>query len=111
VRGSDLRLRITEGEFQEAVIALAKLQGWLVAHFRPARTERGWRTAMTGDKGFPDLVLAKQGRVVFAELKARGKNLSKEQAQWIAALGDNEKAEVFVWRPEDMEQIRLVLSR
>jgi hypothetical protein len=111
VRGTDYRLHATEGEFQEAVISLARLYGWKVAHFRPARTEKGWRTAMQGDKGFPDLVLAKQGRVIFAELKAHGKNPTTDQTEWLAALQGNEKAEVYVWRPEDMEQVRMILDR
>lgn len=112
MKSGDYHRRATEGEFQEAVITLAKLNGWMVAHFRPARTENGWRTPMTGDKGFPDLVLARAGRVVFAELKAHGKRLSKEQQDWAAALsGDNERAEVYTWRPTDMETVRVLLSR
>jgi hypothetical protein len=30
------------------VIELAKLRGWRTAHFRPARTAHGWRTAVLG---------------------------------------------------------------
>jgi hypothetical protein len=49
---------ITEAEFLAQVLQLAKLCGWLTAHFRPAKTAHGWRTAVQGDgAGWPDLVL------------------------------------------------------
>lgn len=111
MRAADYRMRATEGEFQTAVIALAHLRGWKVAHFRPARTERGWRTPMEGDAGFPDLVLARKGSVIFAELKAHGKNPSADQADWLAALQGDNGVEVYVWRPEDMDQVQMILGR
>ncbi|MCI0542945.1 MAG: hypothetical protein L0Z49_00695 [Actinobacteria bacterium] len=60
----------------------AMVRGWRVCHFRPATTRDGWRTAVQGHPGFPDLVLARRGRVVFAELKAA---LSAEQLEWLDA--------------------------
>ena len=36
-------LRMTETDFLQRVIDTAKLYGWLVTHFRPAKTARGWR--------------------------------------------------------------------
>ena len=47
---------MSERELQDAVIQLARLLGWRVAHFRPAMTTRGWRTPVSADgAGFPDL--------------------------------------------------------
>jgi VRR-NUC domain-containing protein len=93
---------VSEFELQRAVVEAARLFGWLVAHFRPARTARGWRTPVAADgAGFPDLVLVKPGRLVFAELKAATGRLSDEQARWLAALGLSERCEVYVWRPAD----------
>ena len=67
-----------------------------------ARTARAWRTAVAADgAGFPDLVLAKPGRLLFVELKSENGRLSQEQARWLAALGLTERAEVKVWRPSD----------
>lgn len=88
---------MTEAQFTQAVIDFAKYKGWMVAHFRPARTTRGWRTPVQGDNGFPDLVLARDGRVVYAELKVGRNTLSKDQERWANAL-----PEMYVWRPADL---------
>ena len=40
---------ISEKDLQDAVIAYMRQVGWLVAHFRPARTMRGWRTRSLAD--------------------------------------------------------------
>jgi hypothetical protein len=78
---------VTEDEFQSAVIELAQRLGWLVAHFRPARTEHGWRTAVSGDGlGFPDLVLVRNTRLLFVELKSERGRVRPEPALWLAAL-------------------------
>lgn len=83
--------RMTEDDLLEAIVDLAKTLHWQAYHALPARTGRGYRTAMVGDVGFPDLVLAKRGHLVFAELKghdARG-TLGKPtpaQLRWLAEL-------------------------
>ena len=102
-----------EEVFVAHVVQLAQMNGWMVAHFRPARTSQGWRTAMTGDKGFPDIVAARDGVVVFAELKTEKGRASPEQVAWLDALGhapsmrtpDWEPTHVYLWRPHDWEQI------
>lgn len=99
-----------EAEFTAQVIAEAKAQGWLVAHFRPARTAKGWRTAMSGDPGFPDLVLARRGRVIAAELKRYGQKARPEQNAWLDALGGTSRVETWVWWPTDWERIKAVLA-
>jgi hypothetical protein len=91
---------VTEAQLQQAVIELARLLGYRVAHFRPAKTERGWRTPVEADgKGFPDLVLAKPNRLVFVELKAAKGKVSDEQKDWLATLGST-GAEAYIFRPE-----------
>ena len=78
---------MSEQELLEAVIELAHLYRWRVAHFRPARTEHGWRTPVAADgAGFPDLVLVRD-RVLFVELKSARGRLSVEQQDWLSALG------------------------
>lgn len=71
---------------------------------RMRRGDRDWP-----DKGFPDLVLVKPPRIIFAELKAPNGRISPEQAQWhdaLRACGLN----VYVWKPADMDDIILLLS-
>lgn len=91
-----------ERELQDAVIELARLLGWRVAHFRAAQTGRGWRTPVEADgAGFPDLILAKPGRpVIFAELKSSVGLLSDQQGAWFGTL-ELARAQVHIWRPAD----------
>jgi Protein of unknown function (DUF5131)/VRR-NUC domain len=106
----------TEAEFTAQVIALARRLGWRVAHFRAARTDRGWRTPVQGDgAGFPDLVLARPAghltevglelrptpsrQIIFAELKTDTGRVSPEQQAWLDASGG------VVWRPRDWNLI------
>jgi hypothetical protein len=93
---------VTEAELLEAVVELAHLRGWRVAHFRPARTEKGWRTAVSADgKGFPDLVLARTGEILFVELKSAKGRVSREQQEWLVRLDIGRSTFAGVWRPVD----------
>ncbi|MCR4340923.1 MAG: VRR-NUC domain-containing protein [Gemmatimonadaceae bacterium] len=95
---------MTERELQTAVIDLARLLGWKVAHFRPALTAKGWRTPVEADgAGYPDLTLAhpKQRRLLFVELKAKGGRLSEPQVDWLDTLTDTECCECYCWLPVD----------
>lgn len=82
-----LPLTISEADFQSTVIDAARLLRWRVTHFRAARTARGWATPLQGHPGFPDLVLARDGVVIVAELKRHGGRLTADQRLWGAALG------------------------
>lgn len=102
---------MNEREFMGRIVDLARTYGWSVAHFRPARTEKGWRTAVAYDgQGFPDLVLCHpQHGVIFAEVKAEGGRLSIEQERWLRDL-DRAGARVFGWWPKHWDGIVAVLS-
>jgi hypothetical protein len=103
---------MTESQWQEQVVTYARLRGWKVVHFRPARTSRGWRTppVQYDASGFPDLVLVKPGdRILYVELKSERGQLTKEQARWLAAL-DSTHAQTFCWRPSDWPTVQAVLS-
>ena len=103
-----LDAQMTEADWQGQVIAFARLRGWLVAHFRPARTAQGWRTPVTADgAGFPDLVLVRE-RVVLVELKSEAGRVSVEQRRWLIAL-EAAHAEHYLWRPSDWPQVEAVL--
>ena len=74
-----------------------------MSHFRPARTERGWRTPVQADgAGFPDLVLVRE-RVVFVELKSDTGRLADQQAGWLQALVEA-GCEVHLWRPDEWRE-------
>lgn len=101
---------MSEREFLAQVIQFARLLGWKVAHFRPARTAQGWRTPCQADaKGWPDLVLLRGRSLIFAELKVGRGRLSSEQEGWLAGLrGVGMPA--FVWTPGDWGEIEAVLQ-
>jgi len=94
---------VTEAQLQQAVIELARWLGFWVAHFRPAKTERGWRTPVEADgKGFPDLVLAKPGRFLIVELKSSVGGITQEQGAWVNVLRAA-GVETHIWLPEHWE--------
>ena len=94
--------RMTEDDLLRAVVALARTAGYRVYHQRPARTARGWRTAVQGDAGFPDLVVCGRGRLIVAELKSPRGKPSVAQISWIDGLRAA-GIECVVWRPEDWD--------
>jgi VRR-NUC domain-containing protein len=94
---------MNESALSKVVIKKARAEGWIVAHFHAAPTQKGhWGTPVAADgKGFPDLVLARE-RVLFVELKADGKYPGPDQRRWMERLR-GAGAEVHVWKPRDLE--------
>lgn len=97
--------RIKEDQFLRAVVELARWAKWRVHHQRPAMTKRGWRSAIQGDSGWPDLVLVRGGEIIVAELKSEKGLLSGYQERWLSDLQDA-GIEIHVWRPKDMDAIK-----
>lgn len=97
---------ISEAQWQEQVILMARTFGWKAAHFRPALNKRGkWQTAVAADgAGFPDLVLVHRftSDVIFVELKRDDGKTSPEQDAWLTWLGSRG----VVWRPRDFDAVR-----
>lgn len=99
---------ISEAAWQEQVVRLAQLYGWLVYHTFDSRRSTA---------GFPDLVLVhpRRGRVIFAELKTDKGTLSAPQIEWNAALQQvaatlrAPEFAVYVWRPKDFEDMHAAL--
>jgi hypothetical protein len=102
-------VKISEADWQRRVIDAAKLFGWRYAHFRPAQTSKGWRTAMSGDKGFPDLVLVRPPRVLFVELKSDDGLPSEAQLLWFNDLASS--GEAYIWRPRDWTEVYTTLAK
>ena len=91
--------RMTEAQLQSAVMELARVLGWRAVHFRPAIDRSGrWSTPTQGAIGFPDCVLVRGTRLVFAELKSTDGRVSPQQAAWLRDLYVA-GVEAYVWRP------------
>ncbi len=90
-------------QLTDTIIGMAHDLGWLVHHDRPARTVDGWRTAVQGDAGFPDLLMIhpKTGAVLCMELKREGKQPTEPQEVWLAAFAKS-PIRSGVWRPSDL---------
>ena len=92
---------MTERVFMTTVINAATGANWLVFHDEDSRRNI---------RGFPDLVIARGTRTIFAELKSeRGKERS-EQKVWLATLRSNPALEVYLWRPSDLPDILELLG-
>ena len=101
---------VTEAEFQAAVIDLARLCGWKIVHFHDSRRQVGQQ--LIGDanaKGWPDLVLARGGALLFRELKSSKGKVTDDQVAWIQVL-EGTGADACVWRPEDWDEIEHTLK-
>ena len=94
------------------MIELAHLHGWRVAHFRKSRTADGRHlTAVAADgAGFPDLVMVRDGDLIFAELKRQDGRVSLEQKAWLEELNKPHGVTVCVWRPNDWGLIKELLG-
>jgi hypothetical protein len=103
-----LPIELTEAQWTTWVIKVAKLYGWKVHHSRPApRQSGGYSTPIQGDKGLPDLVLARDGDVIFAELKTNAGRLTRDQKEWLQHFGERG----HVWRPRDRDAVVARLFR
>jgi len=105
-----------ESEWQDDVIALAKLNGFTVAHFRPVRVQRRdgsvyYCTPVQGDgAGFPDLLMIRGERMLVAELKVGYNKPSLEQSAWLDAFRAA-GVEAYVWYPKDWDEVQGKLER
>jgi VRR-NUC domain len=99
---------VNETAWQSRVIDYALLRGWHVHHARPARTAKGWRTAIIGHPGFPDLILARGCELLAVELKTDKGRATEAQLGWLDALNDA-GAYAVVWRPADWDRVQEVL--
>ncbi len=94
---------MTEIELQDAAASLARHLGFLVVHFRAARTAQGWATAVSYDgKGYPDLTLIHHGVILFREVKSAKGRLSPDQVMWAERLNEGGH-DYAVWRPEQWD--------
>jgi len=111
-------MQITEQQFSQQVEELLEIYHWRWCHFRPARTLKkgkyGWRTAMSGDQGFPDYIAVRNGKLLIFELKSDKGKPSNAQVEWLmdlmmvaaaAELRVGGIIEVKLWKPENWDEI------
>ena len=104
----------TEEQFKAQVLDLATRHDWLIHHDRPAMTSKGWRTAIEGTAGFPDLCMVnvkqRPARLIMAELKSEDGKMTADQALWRGALRMVEGIETYLWKPSQLEEIADLLG-
>lgn len=79
----------------------AKQFEWLCYH--------SW-TSINSPAGFTDLVLVRDGWIIFAELKSDKGKITSAQQMWLDALAEVEAAtqgrvKARVWRPADFQEV------
>ena len=109
--------RLSEAECQRTIVEAAKRGGWRVHAERTSLTQSGrYATAIQGDAGWPDLVLAHSERgLYFVELKRKPNKLTDDQHKWRDVLNGaaayagydtpihgSEMAQVW-WMPEELD--------
>jgi hypothetical protein len=87
---------VSEAEFMATVVDAAEKLGWLCYHTYDSRRSTA---------GFPDLVLARAGEVIFAELKSAKGTTTREQEQWLLTLSSVKHVAAVVWRPQELDDI------
>lgn len=110
LQGTPAANNLSERDFQKQVIDLAKHLGWRVHAERAAMTKKGWVTPIQGDAGFPDLVLVRPPRIIFAELKTEQGRATSEQWEWIDALDMCPRVEWDIWKPSMLQFIAKKLT-
>lgn len=91
-----------EKAFMADVMKEARKRGWnLIYHTHDSRKSA---------KGFPDLVMIRGPRLVFAELKSQTGKVEPEQQEWLDALMAVRGPWVFLWRPSNWPEIIKVLT-
>jgi hypothetical protein len=93
----------SEDDLLTDIRRLAKVHGWLTYHTHDSRKS---------EEGFPDLVLAKPGRLIFAELKNNTRKLTPAQHTWLDVVAHTVPGvEAYLWRPRGWDCIVECLTR
>lgn len=73
---------MTEADLRDEVKILAHRRGWVVFELPRVKTRRPVKDA----SGYPDLTLARDGQIMWFELKAEGGEMSPRQWDWFRML-------------------------
>ena len=93
---------VTEKDFQQQVVTLARVCGWRVYYTTDSRRS---------PFGFPDLCMVRPPRLLYAELKTMRGRLTPQQIEWLDDLRRVTGVEVRQWKPSDWDEIVAVLER
>lgn len=89
-------LDITESKFQTRVMAVARVAGWV------------WRyhthDSRRSESGMPDLLLLRDGDMIFAELKTETGPVAQVQYDVLELIRSN-GVDAYLWRPSDWPAI------
>lgn len=98
---------VTERQLQRQVEGVLTAYRWRWYHPVDNRPVNG--RVQNVKAGFPDLLAVRGPRLVAIELKTEAGRVAPEQREWhtdLAAAG----AEVYMWRPSDINTIRTTLA-
>lgn len=101
--GVDVRAK--ELECERTILDAAQIAGWRRHGERAAMGKtKGYRTPIKGEAGWPDLVLARRGQFVVAELKRDPNEPTDEQVAWLTILDNRPHVVALVlWVPDEMD--------
>ena len=94
-------LRMSEDQLLTGVTDALTAHGWRWTHHR-----RSDKALTMGDRGIPDIVAARGGRLLFLELKTDSGVLSPDQLAWLAEFPLNSYwFTALVVRPADYDRL------
>lgn len=92
---------MTESELKAVIVKRARELGWLVHQDGQERTLH-----RSGDAGYPDLTLVRDGEHLWIECKREGGALSSSQWAWLRAIGRG----VHVIFPDMLDRVEELLA-
>lgn len=109
----------TEEQFQKTVIEHATFRRWRIFFipdwvwkliFAAIRKGEKRRKEYWSKPGFPDLVMVRPPRLIFAELKREGEKPREDQWDWLNDLSAVPGIEVYFWTPSCWDDIEGILD-
>lgn len=90
--------QMTESEFRDWIAGTGRAHGWLVHSHDESNVAA------------PNLILARDGALILARVKAERANVTEAQAEWLDELGRVPGVHVHTFRPSDMAAVFALLS-
>lgn len=106
-------LRPGELQCERVIIEAATLAGWHVHGERSALNRSGrYSTPIKGHRGFPDLILVRDGEMIAVELKRKPNKVEDGQRGWLDAFNQVSGVRALVlWVPEEQDAFIASLFR